>query len=56
MVRKLGEAVDLPPLWGDLGTVSRGAESKVELVLGMKRRRVVPFLGESPGVERREGD
>jgi hypothetical protein len=34
------------------------AESDVELALalGVGRRRVVPFVGESPGVERREDD
>ena len=40
---------------GDLATV---AERDVELAfaLGVGRRRAVPFVGESPGVERREAD
>ena len=45
---------------GDLAVTSRvaEAESEVELafVVGVWRRRAVPFVGESPGVERREDD
>jgi len=51
---------DRPPEWGDLGTVSRGAESEVELTfavaLGIGRWHGVPLVRESPGVERREVD
>ena len=45
---------------GDLATASREAESEVELAfavaVGVGRRRAVPLVGESPGVERREPD
>ena len=43
---------------GDLATPSRAAESEDELALalGVGRRRAVPFVGESPGVERRDDD
>ena len=43
---------------GTRGDLATAAESDVELALalGVGRRRVVPFVGESPGVERREAD
>jgi len=43
---------------GDLATVAEAAESDVELALalGVGGRRAVPFVGESPGVERRKAD
>lgn len=39
-----------------MGATSRTAESEFELAVGVGRRRAVPFVGESPGVERREED
>ena len=58
MWRKRGADWSTAGVRGDLAaTASRGAESEVELVLafalGVGRRRAVPLVGESPGVERR---
>jgi len=59
-MRKRGVCWSTAGVRGDLATASREAESEVELAfafaVGVGSRRAVPFVGESPGVERREPD
>ena len=59
-MRKRGVGWSTAGVRGDLATASREAESEVEpafaFAVGVGRRRAVPLVGESPGVERREPD
>ena len=59
-MRKRGVGWSTAGVRGDLATASREAESEVELAfafaVGVGRRRAVPLVGESRGVERREPD
>ena len=56
----MGRGADRQPEWGDLGTVSHRAESKVELASAIPGSHWVlgggvSPVGESPGVERCKG-
>ena len=58
MVQKRGVGCSGVGVWEDSGTASREAESEIEIVfafaLGVGRRRVIPLIDESRGVEWRE--